>query len=112
MTRVYVWNDVPADSGGGADRRLIVGEGADLKMISITAGTSAGRHSHPFEQFVHVLSGTGTLECEIGTVALRPGTVLHFPPDAWHSAVFETDTVLVEVNLRPSPVPGEGGARP
>jgi quercetin dioxygenase-like cupin family protein len=35
-----------------------------------------------------------------GEIALKPGVVVHFAPDAWHSAVFETDTVLVEVNFR------------
>ncbi|WP_448187665.1 cupin domain-containing protein [Azospirillum sp. sgz301742] len=98
-TTVYTWNTVPPERGEGTVRREIAGQGAVLKMVTIAAGTRAGRHSHPHEQFVQVLEGTGTLECETGTVALRPGMVIHFAPDAWHSAVFETDTVLVEVNL-------------
>ena len=44
-------------------------------------------------------SGGGRLECEAGGVDLRPGTVLHFAPGAWHSAEFTENTVLVEVNL-------------
>lgn len=99
----YVWNEVPAVEGKGASRREIPGEGASLKRVTVQAGTRAERHSHPFEQFVHILEGTGTLECEAGTVPLRPGTVLHFAPEAWHSALFETDTVLVEVNLTAKP---------
>ena len=99
---VYRWDSVPAESGKGAVRREIPGEGASLKMVSVDAGTVAARHSHPHEQFLHVLEGTGTLECEAGTVALGPGTVIHFAAEAWHSAVFETDTVLVEVNLTPA----------
>jgi len=98
---IYTWDDVPGEPAKGAVRRDIHGDGAWLRMVSIEAGTVAGRHSHPHEQFVHVLSGTGTLECEAGTVPLRPGTVLHFATDAWHSAVFETATVLVEVNVSP-----------
>ncbi|WP_431856456.1 cupin domain-containing protein [Azospirillum sp.] len=100
---VYTWDAVPAESGNGAARREIAGAGASLKMITVAAGTVAARHSHTHEQFLQVLSGTGKLDCALGTVELRPGMVLHFAPDAWHSAVFETDTVLVEVNLNPAP---------
>jgi hypothetical protein len=39
------------------------------------------------------------LTCEAGDVALRAGTVTHFDRDAWHSAVFETKTVIIDVNL-------------
>jgi quercetin dioxygenase-like cupin family protein len=31
---------------------------------------------------------------------LTPGVVVHFAPEAWHEAVFEEETVLVEVNFR------------
>lgn len=95
----FQWDDVAGEEGGGAVRRLIPGEGASLKRVEIPAGTVAGRHSHPHEQFVLVLSGTGLLSCGAGEVALRPGTVIRFPRDAWHTARFDTATVLVEVNL-------------
>ena len=52
---------------------------------------------------VVILQGTGHLYCEAGTVALRPDTVIYLKSGAWHSAVFETDTVLLEVNLLPVP---------
>jgi len=97
---VYDWNGVPATGDAAAQRQEIAGRGAALRLVTIRAGTVAARHSHPHEQFVHVLSGTGRLDCAIGTVALAPGTVLHLASDAWHSAVFDTDTVLLEVNLR------------
>ena len=48
---------------------------------------------------MHVLEGGGYLECEIGTIPFKPGTVIHLAPDVWHSAVFQTDTVLVEVEV-------------
>lgn len=102
MTDVYTWDSVPGHVQGGTDRREIPGDGASLKMLRIPAGTTAARHSHPHEQFVQVLEGTGRLECEAGTIPLAPGTVIRFGPEEWHSAVFETDTVLIEVNLRPA----------
>ena len=78
---------------------IVSGEGASLKRVNAPAGHKGDRHSHPHEQFVLIVSGAGQLECEAGRVDLRPGTVLHFAPGAWHSAEFTEDTVLVEVNL-------------
>jgi quercetin dioxygenase-like cupin family protein len=70
-----------------------------LKRVLVPAGTVAERHAHDFEQFFMVLEGTGVLTCKEGEILLRPGVVIHFEPEAWHSAVFETATVLVEVNF-------------
>ncbi|SOD98142.1 cupin domain-containing protein [Caenispirillum bisanense] len=98
--RTYHWDELPADVAGGVRRMLIAGEGGDLKRVEIPAGTTADRHEHPHEQFVLVLEGTGRLTTAEGTVALRPGTVLHIGAGTWHAAVFETATVLIEVNFR------------
>jgi quercetin dioxygenase-like cupin family protein len=93
------WNDIPADGDERVQRRLIPGDGASLKQVIIAPGTIAEQHSHPHEQFVLVVEGTGSLTTPDGTCTLRPGTVIHFAPDVAHSAVFETRTVLIEVNL-------------
>lgn len=98
---VFHWDELPARADAGVERRLVPGHAASLKQVRIEAGTRAERHSHPHEQFLLVLQGTGRLECATGAVDLRPGTVLRLAPDAWHSALFETETVLVEVNLEP-----------
>jgi quercetin dioxygenase-like cupin family protein len=97
---VIDWGDVPPEGAGAAVRkRRIAGAGAELVRVEIGAGTRAGRHDHPHEQFVQVLSGSGVLETEAGRREFGPGTVFHFPPGAWHAAEFRTDTVLVETNL-------------
>ena len=93
------WDDLPAEGDEKVRRKLIMGQGASLKRVEIKAGTTANKHSHPHEQFVLVEKGAGRVACETGEIAIRPGTVIHFGPDAWHSAVFDTDTVLIEVNL-------------
>ena len=95
--RVLDWQSA---EGTSPNRRTIDGLGASLVRVEVKAGHSADRHSHPHEQFVHVLSGSGRLETEAGETAFGPGTVFHFPPNAWHSAVFDSDTVLVETNLK------------
>lgn len=96
----YDWPQVEGETAEGITRKEIGGEGAALKQVTIPAGTEAGRHDHPFEQFIQVISGTGVLQCGAGEVKLQPGTVVHLPAGSWHSAVFETDTVLVEVNMK------------
>ena len=77
----------------------VAGVGASLKRVELRAGTQGVRHSHPHEQFVLVLAGAGELECESGSLALTPGTVLHFAPNAWHRAAVSEDTVLLEVTV-------------
>jgi quercetin dioxygenase-like cupin family protein len=95
------WTDIAEEPRGiTVVRRVIEGQGASLIQLVIQAGTLADRHSHPFEQFVQVISGFGTLETEEGAQAFGPGSVFHFAPDTWHAAVFDEHTVLVETNLR------------
>ncbi|MGC2855367.1 cupin domain-containing protein [Novispirillum sp. DQ9] len=96
------WADAPATGDAAVRRATIAGTGAHLKRVEIAAGTTAGRHDHPFEQFVIVESGSGSLTTADGTIALEPGLVIHFPPGTWHEAVFATATVLLEVNLAPA----------
>jgi quercetin dioxygenase-like cupin family protein len=98
-TSIYRWSDLPEEAAFGVIKQAVQGQGASVKRVEVPAGASAERHSHPHEQFVIVLEGTGTLDSDVGPTALTPGTVIHFKPDAWHSTVFDTKTVLMEVNL-------------
>ena len=75
------------------------GQRATLRHVAVKAGHVAQRHHHDYEQFLYVASGHGRLQCEAGTVMLEPGTAVHLPPGAWHSAEFMADTVLIETNL-------------
>ena len=84
----------------------LAGTGATLRQVRAAAGRVAQRHSHPFEQFLYVVAGGGRLERESGTVVLAPGVVIRLAPDDWHSAVFTSDTFLLEVNLAASPSVG------
>jgi quercetin dioxygenase-like cupin family protein len=99
-TNVFAWDEVAAVGDAKADRRVIEGVAGDLKRVAVKAGTVASRHAHEFEQFFMVLEGNGVLTTAGGETVLKPGVVVHFAPDAWHSAVFHEDTVLVEVNFR------------
>ncbi len=99
-TTVFAWDEVGGVGDGKLDRRVIEGVAGDLKRVVVPAGTVAGRHSHAFEQFFMVLEGGGVLRFAEGETVLKPGVVVHFAPEAWHEAVFEEKTVLVEVNFR------------
>ena len=94
------WDDllIVDAPGGVTKRRLAIGD-ATLVTVTVPAGTSAARHSHSHGQFVQVVSGTGTLATEQGEKPFGAGSVFVFPAETWHSAWFETDTVLVESNL-------------
>lgn len=87
----------------GPSPDALPGSGATMRQVHVKAGHIATRHSHPHEQFLLVMSGAGRLECEAGTVPLRPGTAIRFAPGAWHSAEFTADTVLTEFNLAEAP---------
>jgi quercetin dioxygenase-like cupin family protein len=101
-TDVLTWDDVSPAVTDGVDRRAVPGTGADVRRIVIPAGTRASRHSHDHEQFLLVLEGRARLSTEEGEVELRPGSIVRFDAHAWHAAAFVSDTVLVEVNLRPT----------
>ncbi len=98
-TTRYEWSEVPGETAGGVLRQVIEGGRASLRRVTIPAGTRGQRHSHGFEQFVCVLEGRARLETAEGTCTLEPGVVIRFAPDAWHAAEFETDTVLLEIDL-------------
>ncbi len=98
-TRVYSWSDIASFGDAKADRRVIAGQGGELKRVAVKAGTVADRHEHDFEQFFMVLEGGGLLQSAAGETRLAPGVVVHFAPHAWHSARFDADTVLIEVNF-------------
>jgi quercetin dioxygenase-like cupin family protein len=94
------WNEIDAEAAGPSVRKIAIkGAGASLVRIEIAAGKRADRHSHPFEQFVHVVSGSGTLETQDGVQRFAAGSVFHFLPGTWHAAMFDEDTVLIETNL-------------
>ena len=101
---VIAWNDVPATSApGGVTKRHVALEGVSLVTVSIPAGTEAPRHSHDHEQFVQVISGSGTLTTEQGTPRLRarqPSSSSRPKPGI--RPAFETETVLVETNVSTS----------
>ncbi|GJD48069.1 hypothetical protein OPKNFCMD_0785 [Methylobacterium crusticola] len=94
------WDALPEVlAASGVAKRSLAGAGAALVRVRVPAGTEAPPHSHPHEQFVQVLAGSGELETAQGRAAFGPGSLFHFPAGTWHAARFDSDTVLVETNL-------------
>ena len=95
------WDNVPEEAApGGLGKRNLGGVGAKLAAVHVPAGTRGSRRSDPHEQFVQVISGAGTLWTDQGEQSFGPGSVFHFPAGVEHRAEFETETLLVETNLR------------
>ena len=84
----------------GPERDEHVRKAASLVTLRVPAGLVGDRYSHPHEQFVQVLSGSGSLLTEQGERTFGPGSVFHFPAGTWHAAQFDTETMLVETNFR------------
>ena len=102
VQHVIAWDEVEAAPGpGGLTKRRLDLPGMSLVTVAVPAGLQGTRHSHDHDQFVQVVSGTGTLETEQGERPFSAGTVFSFPAGTWHRASFDTDTVLVETNLAP-----------
>ena len=101
MQALQNWAEVhDTVAGPTVSKKIVEGVGATLVRLHIKAGSRATRHSHPFEQFVQVISGGGTLETEEGTARFGAGSLFYFKPGIWHAAHFDEDTILVETNLK------------
>ena len=100
VRHVVDWDEVePAAAPGGLSKRRIDLPGMSLVSVAVPGGTRGTRHSHDHDQFVQVVSGSGTLATEDGERPFAAGTVFVFPAGTWHLANFDTDTLLVETNL-------------
>ena len=99
MTILQHWDELATEGTSPVSKRRLPGAGASLVRVEIKAGTKSAKHSHAHEQFVQVISGRGTLETEEGRQSFTSGSLFHFPPETWHAAEFDDDTILVETNL-------------
>ncbi len=101
MTHLQNWaSTAEVTAANGVAKQTVDGAGCLLVRITVPAGYSASKHHHDHEQFVQVISGSGELETTEGMKRFGPGSLFVFPAGTWHAARFETETVLVETNLR------------
>lgn len=69
--------------------RMIVG------LMRMPAGTGAGAHSHPNEQWIYVLEGTFRGEIAGKTFDAKPGSVVYIPANTVHAGKATKDGDVV-----------------
>ena len=82
------------------DRRLITGERLMLAHVYLKKGCIVPKHSHPNEQITYILEGELKFwigEDEGQVVHVKPGEVLHIPPNVPHKAEAIEDTLDVDI---------------
>lgn len=95
---VIRWEEVvPVEMLPGITRRRL-GESADAQIIEVRAkaGSVIPLHSHPNQQDGYLVSGE--IEFTIGDeiVLCKAGDSWAIPGDVPHSAIFPTDTIVIE----------------
>ena len=82
------------------DRRLITGERVMLAHVYLKKGCIVPRHQHDNEQITYIVEGALKFwigEDEKKELTVRPGEVLHIPPNVWHKAEALEDTLDVDI---------------
>ena len=107
--RVVPLEDVPPiELPGGSWSRVVltgdrVGSASALGFSSFAAGTATAMLSHQTEELAYVLSGTGELRMDDGSVAYGPGSALYIPAGVWHAVVNSGDEPVTMVFAFPHP---------
>jgi quercetin dioxygenase-like cupin family protein len=65
---------------------MLRAEGLDFDLYSDRPGTKYGRHKHPFEDFIVIVSGKMKLITDVNTWTMKPGDRIDLPPNTLHSA--------------------------
>jgi quercetin dioxygenase-like cupin family protein len=80
--------DCPAETTGDRTFRVLFGPGRDCAVATQFVGEippgRAPEHSHPYDELVLILQGTGVAHAGGADHALSAGTCLHLPPGLPH----------------------------
>jgi oxalate decarboxylase/phosphoglucose isomerase-like protein (cupin superfamily) len=87
-TQVFDWGRLRWVS----EPRVTAAERFSAGVVSLEPGKGHERHNHPgVEEILYVLSGTGEQTVEVDDQILkrevRPGVLIHIPPDVYHATV-------------------------
>lgn len=66
-------------------------ENMTLGICEVPPHSSMYAHSHSQEELTYILKGHGYVEINGTKEAIGPGTLVHFPPNAEHHTVNESD---------------------
>lgn len=99
-TEAWNWNSIkPYANNERFVGRTIVADGVTIKRLEVRAGALAPSHQHPYDQWVHVYSGTMRITYEGAVFVLGAGSVLKIPANKPHSAYYETNCEIMEFGL-------------
>jgi len=65
---------------------MLRAERLDFELYSDRPGTKYGRHKHPFEDFIVIVTGKMKLITDKNTWTMKPGDRIDLPPNTMHSA--------------------------
>ncbi len=71
-----------APKGGATITILARGDNAFVGKLTMPAGGAVPEHRDPTEEYIHVLSGSGTITIDDVDHPLAPGTTVYMPADA------------------------------
>jgi quercetin dioxygenase-like cupin family protein len=100
---VVALEDVPAiDLPGGSWSRVLltgarVGSATALGFSSFAPRTGTAMLSHETEELAYVLSGSGEIRLEEGSVPYAAQSALYIPAHAWHAVVNTGDEPVTMV---------------
>ena len=94
----YKWDTVSIERINDLiTRRMIVGENEMVVRWEFRKGGFAGRHSHPHEQIVMMVSGRLRLGVADEETLMGPGDIVVVPPNVPHEAEALEDTVVIDI---------------
>ncbi len=81
----------------GYRAKFIHTETATLSLWQITAGTALPPHAHLHEQITQLIEGAFDLTVDGHEYVMKPGDVVFIPPHAAHSAMPQTDCLVLDI---------------
>ncbi len=85
MLDVVRWNK-PKKPALADLQKLLQAEGLEYELYSDSPGTKYGRHKHPFDDFIVIVSGKMKIITDSQEWLMKPGDRLNLPSNTAHSA--------------------------
>ena len=105
--------DLPArEPITGLLARKLVGKHVMIQYVTVKKGVSAPQHQHPNEQMMVLLEGRmrvlvgDVTKGELTELELKPGEVIHYPPNMLHGGEALEDSVILDIFSPPSETTG------
>ena len=87
------------DAGGGISRQVLAGAKLLVAAVTVQAGCTVARHSHPHEQIGYVVSGRAVFTVGDAQREVGPGAMYTIPGGEEHSVTVISDGPAVFVDV-------------